>query len=189
MESEEVELTYSQPVMWQGDDVTSQRFYLDLIVAGDENPSNNHAESQYLRPAFYTYMTDPDEADDNRMIVILKTNNANNETSWAIRDINGNVVHSRNNFPEPNEIYRDTIALNAGCYTFHLLDTGGDGLDFFANNDGSGYCRLDRVAGADFISFERDFGQDILHAFQWDTQLVSVQEQDLAAAELVLYPN
>lgn len=189
MESEEVELTYSQPVMWQGDDVTSQRFYLDLIVAGDENPSNNHAESRYLRPAFYTYMTDPDEADDNRMIVILKTNNANNETSWAIRDINGNVVHSRNNFPEPNEIYRDTIALNAGCYTFHLLDTGGDGLDFFANNDGSGYCRLDRVDGADFISFERDFGQDILHSFQWDTQLVSVQEQDLAAAELVLYPN
>jgi hypothetical protein len=189
MESEEVELTYSQPAIWMGDDETPQRFYLDVIVAGDENPSNNHAESRFLRPALYTYMTDPDEEDDNRMIVILKTNLANNETSWAIRDINGNTVHSRNNFPEANTIYRDTIALNAGCYTFHLFDTGGDGLDFFANNDGSGYCRLDRVAGADFISFERDFGQDILHSFQWDTQLVSVEEQEMQVAELLVFPN
>ncbi|MFN8864818.1 MAG: peptide-N-glycosidase F-related protein [Flavobacteriales bacterium] len=189
MESEEVELTYSQQVIWMGDDATPQRFYLDIIVAGDENPSNNHAESRFLRPALYTYMTDPDEEDDNRMIVILKTNLANNETSWAIRDINGNTVHSRNNFPEANTIYRDTIALNAGCYTFHLFDTGGDGLDFFANNDGSGYCRLDRVAGADFISFERDFGQDILHSFQWDTQLVSVEEQEMQVAELLVFPN
>jgi len=189
MESEEVELHYVQPIIWSGDDATPMRFYLDVVAVGDANLSNNHSESSFLRPVFYTYMEDENDEDDNRVIVILKTNLANQETSWTIFDINGNAVHSRSSFPQTNTIYRDTIALNAGCYTFHLFDAGGDGMSFFANNDGAGYCKLDRVSGSDFISFERDFGQDILHSFQFGTELVSVTEMMTEDLLVSVYPN
>jgi hypothetical protein len=98
------------------------------------------------------------------------------------------VVFERNNFPEPNVIYRDTVQLNTGCYLFHLKDSDDDGLDFFANDDGSGNCKLDQVQGIDFENFTRDFGREILHHFFWNTNLVSVQEQDVPQ-QIQLFPN
>ena len=39
-------------------------------------------------------------------------------------------------------MYRDTLLLGLGCYKLTVEDTDGDGLSFFANNDGSGFFRL-----------------------------------------------
>ncbi|MFN5295095.1 MAG: T9SS type A sorting domain-containing protein, partial [Flavobacteriales bacterium] len=70
---------------------------------------------------------------------------------------------------------------------FHLKDSDDDGLDFFANSDGSGYCKLDRVSGFDFESFERDFGKEIVHPFRFETNLTSVQE--IEKHRVSVYPN
>jgi hypothetical protein len=87
-------------------------------------------------------------------------------------------------------LYRDTVALNAGCYTFHLKDADDDGLDFFANNDGSGYCKLDRVSGVDFESFERDFGKEIIHRFHFETNLINtIGENPVTGVKASVYPN
>ncbi|MFZ4784930.1 MAG: T9SS type A sorting domain-containing protein, partial [Flavobacteriales bacterium] len=68
-------------------------------------------------------------------------------------------------------------------------DTEGDGLSFFANDDGTGQCRLDKVQGIDFENFETDFGKEILKYFYFETTLVNVEEQHAQAASFSLYPN
>lgn len=188
MESTEVELSYSDPILWQGDDEEEMRFFIQLGMStdgADENESNNYAESTFHRPPTYAYS----DLDDNRLIIQLKTNEANDETSYTLYNQWGGVVFERNNFPEPNTTYRDTIQLNAGCYLFHLKDTDDDGLDFFANDDGSGNCKLDQVQGIDFENFTRDFGREILHHFYWNTNLVNVDEKDAESRTLRAYPN
>jgi hypothetical protein len=188
MEREEVELTYADPILWNGD-AAPLRFYIRLDESGDgldENMTNNYAESTFQRPPTYAYTN----LDDNRVIILLRTNAANNETSYTLYNQYDEVVFERSDFPLPNTLYRDTIALNSGCYTFHLKDSDDDGLDFFANDDGSGYCKLDRVSGIDFESFERDFGKEIIHRFRFETNIVSVAEQTAEPApHFKLYPN
>lgn len=187
MESEEVSLVYSDPILWTGDPDLPSEFFVQLGFSADgsdENVTNNYATSTFYRPPVYQY---PD-LDDNRLIIRLKTNEAFGETSYALYDINGNTVFSRNDFTLPLEEYLDTIQLNAGCYFFHLQDSDDDGLRFFANNDGTGHCKLDRVQGLDFISFQRDFGKELRHYFYWNTNIVSVGEQTKDAG-IRIYPN
>jgi hypothetical protein len=81
------------------------------------------------------------------------------------------------------------LELNAGCYRFKITDAGGDGLSFFANNDGNGYCNLDRVAGAYFKQFENDFGAEIEQYFYWNTNIVGVDEIQNNNTQILLMPN
>ena len=187
MEREEVELTYADAALWSGGEAAGLRFYIRLASSNDgpdENATNNYAESDFQRPPTYSYP----ELDDNRLIIILRTNNAPWESSYVLYNQYDEVVFQRDDFTEGATIYRDTIALNSGCYTFHLKDSDDDGLDFFANSDGSGYCKLDRVSGFDFESFERDFGKEIVHRFRFETNLqTDIVEQP--AHRVRIYPN
>jgi hypothetical protein len=190
MEREEVELVYSDEMMWQGAPDQLMRFVVDLGESADgpdDNPFNNHAESTFMQPVSFSYL--PEDPDDNRMIIIVKTNQSYSETSYSITDLNGNVVFSRSNFTAPFTFYRDTIQLNRGCYRFHLDDSAGDGLSYFANDDGVGYCKLDRVSGPYFYEFEKNFGEWVDLYFFFDTDLVSVHEMLSNRFNLSLYPN
>ena len=119
---------------------------------------------------------------------MLYTNNFPEESSYVLYNQWDEVVFERDNFTQAATIHRDTIALNSGCYTFHLKDSDDDGLSFFANNDGSGYCKLDRVSGFDFESFERDFGKEIIHRFRFETS-IPTQVDEQHATRLRIYPN
>jgi len=188
MESEEVELTSTDPFLWQGDASEQLTFFISLGTSADgpdENTSNYYAQSFFNRPPIYQYTN----LDDNRLIVQLKTNQAYDQSSWTLYDMDGNIEYQRNNFDTPLTTYKDTIALNSGCYMFHLQDSGEDGLSFFANSDGTGTCKFDRVSGFDFINFENDFGKEIVHYFYWNTNLVSVEEKNENLSSVKLYPN
>ncbi len=188
MESAEIELAYSDPILWQGDDEELMRFFVELGLSTDgqdENVHNNYAESTFHRPPTYQYS----DLDDNRLIIQLKTNDANEETTYTLYNQWGGVVLEGNNFPEPNTTYRDTVQLNAGCYLFHLKDSDDDGLEFYWSNEGEGNCKLDQVQGLDFENFQRNFGREILHYFYWNTNLVTVDEQDAQNRTLRIYPN
>ncbi len=74
------------------------------------------------------------------------------ETSWAIYDMNNNVVRSRTNalanVSGPANIYTDTIALATGYYKFVIYDSSCDGLQWWANpGEGAGYINVRRMAG------------------------------------------
>ncbi len=187
-QKEEITLQSSDAMMWQGGASDQLTFYIQLGYSAngaDENTSNNYAETQFTRPPIYQYTN----LDDNRLVIFLKTNGANWQSSYTLSDINDNVIYSRSNFPTANTLFKDTVVLNEGCYHFHLSDTGEDGLSFFANNDGNGYCKLKRAGGSDFKYFEPDFGKEADQYFYFATNLVAVDELSKHTATLQVYPN
>lgn len=133
---------------------------------------------------FYAYVSNPNGGTDqyayndtmystvkfpatvpSTFVLLFKTNNAYFENTYNIKDDQGNVVFS-NGVLAANIIYRDTITLNPGCYTFTINDSGKDGLSFFANNDGNGYARLVSATGAGVLQFfEPDFGTKFTYQF------------------------
>ena len=190
LETAEVQLATLNPSFWQGSDEDLLLFEVSISNpngAADQNTSNDTATSRFHRPPTYTYGTGED--DNNEVVIWTKTNNSYWETEVRIENMSGDLVYLRNDFDLPNTNYRDTIQLNAGCYKFHLKDFDDDGLQFFANNDGSGSCRMKKVAGGNFINFENDFGKEIVHYFNFQTDLVGVEESILEEREINLFPN
>lgn len=187
LETRDVELPYDATAYFVGDDEEVLRFEVRGDVAGnlDEDPSNGWMSTTFRRPPTWQY----NSLDDNRMIVWTKTNNVPGETTVEIRHADGGLYWARS-YSEANTTYRDTIVLNQGCYRFTVNDSGDDGIDFWANNDGSGYVRLKKVAGGNFKVFESDFGKSISQAFYWATNLYSgVDEQPEVGGDVAVFPN
>ena len=188
LESVEVELPYDDPTLYEGDDEEWVLFEVEVNQPNgmvDEEPRNNKANSRFHRVPTWSY---PD-LDDNRLIVWTKTNQVAWETSVELLDAAGNVVWERG-YPTANATFKDTLSLNQGCYRFTVNDVGDDGQSFWANSDGSGYTRLKKVAGGNFINFEPDFGRYISQAFFFQTNLVAVEEElPVSPASMVVFPN
>ena len=187
LESAVVDLPYFDPALTEGGDEELLTFTVEVTAPLDGQTSNNTASTSFYRVPTWAY---PD-LDDNRIIVWTKTNSIPWETSVRLTDASGDLVWTRT-YPEANTTYRDTLALNAGCYRLEVRDTDDDGQDFWANDDGSGYTRVKRVAGGNFVNFEPDFGRSISQAFHFATNLVSVQPIAAPAASpatLAVHPN
>lgn len=111
-----------------------------------------------------------------RFIIVCITNKAPSENSWVIRDANQIIVKSRLRYPAAQTIYRDTVDLPDGCYTFDFQDTGvapsayalnEDGLDWWANTyDGSGSLQLRTTSNGLIYRFNADFGSHIRYGFR-----------------------
>jgi hypothetical protein len=185
LETREVSLPYDASPYYVGDDEEILRFEVQAEVADatDEEPSNGWMSATFRRPPTWQYTN----LDDNRMIVWTKTNNVPGETTVEITRADGGIQWARS-YAAPNTTYRDTIELNQGCYRFTVRDTGDDGMDFWANNDGSGYVRLKRVSGGNFHIFESDFGKSISQSFYFATNLVSASPT-LDDADVAVFPN
>lgn len=123
---------------------------------------------------------------DQQFIVRLSTNSAANETSYTVIDDNGNLVYSKDNLTN-NTLYQDTLDLPAGCYKLEVLDSGGDGLNFFANNDGSGSIQLRVVGGGIYRSYNSNFGEEITEYF---TTTSALSTQNIIKDDnIYVYPN
>jgi len=91
------------------------------------------------------------------------------EVSWEIADDQGNIVASLSNGTYGNEtLYTWSQCLEAGCYTFNIFDSFGDGMS------GASYssCGVDGdydMAGPDgevlFEMGQADYGSQSAHAF------------------------
>lgn len=185
LETETVALPFDDPMFHEGGNDELLTFEVTVTAIGDEEPGNNTARSEFHRVPTWAY----NDLDDNRIVVWTKTNLFPIETTVELTDAAGNVVWSRG-YSEVNATVRDTIALNQGCYRFTVHDSGDDGMSFWANNDGSGYVRLKKVASGNFIVFEPDFGKSISQAFFFQTNVVSVDEPEVALnPQLRAFPN
>lgn len=188
LESVEVELPYDDPSLYEGNDEEWVLFEVEVNQPNgmvDEEPRNNKSSSHFHRVPNWSY---PD-LDDNRVIIWTKTNQVAWETSVELLDAQGNLVWERG-YPTANTTFKDTLSLNQGCYRFTVNDVGDDGQSFWANSDGSGYTRLKKVAGGNFINFEPDFGRYISQAFFFQTNLVTVEEKlPISPVSMVVFPN
>lgn len=191
LEEEVVELVALDAALWDGDAEEDLTFVARVSAPNggtDEVAWNDEVSSTFRRPPTYTYMEDPGDEDDNRLIIFVRTNSTPWENSAKLVHQDGTVYLDRT-YPEANTQYRDTVYLNQGCYTFEFQDADDDGISFWANDDGSGFVRLRKVGG-NWITFEPDFGKSIVHRFHFETNLVnSIQSEPAAAEDFKVFPN
>ncbi|MEO8588582.1 MAG: LamG-like jellyroll fold domain-containing protein [Flavobacteriales bacterium] len=121
------------------------------------------------------------------VVLHYKTNNRPQENSVAIRDITGAIIFSRATHTA-NTQYIDTLHLADGCYTFEMLDTGNDGLSYWADTDaGTGYCRLKKPNGVFLKNFQPEFGRSLHWSFTV-AYAVGLEEHEAPIA-LGAFPN
>ncbi|MEM6347311.1 MAG: LamG-like jellyroll fold domain-containing protein [Bacteroidota bacterium] len=179
---------------WTGLDQNNPQFYVEILEvngqADDERTNNNRLQTAFETVPEYL----------PKAIIEVQTNNAGHENSYRIYDKDGNVVKLQLGFGN-NFNYRDTLNLPEGCYTFHFLDTGQDGIDWWANSDGSGFVRIINPNGGFHKLFEPDYGKDIWHQFtvgyQQGVEIPDVQCDESVSNEaeleefnsIYVYPN
>jgi len=176
-ESEEVELPISGPYFWDHAQYC-QEFHVEAVTA-------NGALDDYSLNNIYSVDFDVPPMYQSDLILWTSTNNAAYENDLYIKDGSGNVVFSRTDFQNAT-LYRDTVNLDPGCYRLELLDSGQDGLSFFANNDGNGSFRIKAVGGPTLKMFDGDFGKDIVHYF---TVGYGLNIDERASAIMKVSPN
>ncbi|MBU6324771.1 MAG: T9SS type A sorting domain-containing protein [Bacteroidetes bacterium] len=154
----------------------------------DEYPLDNQAWSGITYTPTY-----PD-----KLIIYFKSNNAPTENSYRILDANNNIIYSKNGFDKTQFIYRDTVQLYNGCFTFIFDDRGTppssmplneDGLNWWANTaDGAGIISLrNGYTGGLVQNFNADFGTDIVKSFTVGSPMG--RSETNPAQGLRLYPN
>lgn len=156
MERAEVELPVDDVGFWSGDG--QDRFEVAVSQpngGADAYADNDVYTTRFTLPTVYQH----------DIVLHYKTNNRPQETSVRVLDIAGNVLHSRT-VHAANTQYIDTLGLGPGCYTFEMLDTGNDGLSYWADpGAGSGYSRLKRPNGQIVRNFLNEFGRTIHFPF------------------------
>ena len=148
------------------------------------NP-NGGTDEYNLNDQFASDFTVP-EVLPEEFIIKFKTNKRGNENSYTIVDDQGNVVFSKSNL-QSNTLYKDTINLGFGCYKLRLLDTGGNGINFWANNDGNGYFQIWKIPNALAKLINPDFGNEVTFNFTVATVLAS--EEFSKNSLFKVYPN
>lgn len=84
--------------------------------------------------------------------VEVKTDDNPGETTWMIRNELGAVVAQGGPYTEPNGTEQSTLALSpTDCYTFELMDSGGDGMS--AGSRSPGYARVSSL-GATLVEID-----------------------------------
>lgn len=115
----------------------------------------------------------------------LKTDFYPNETSWAIKDIDNNIVFSQNSFQAGTE-YTNNYCLPEGCYDFIIYDSGNNGLSgiygFLTGNYELSY------QGQIIAKGQNDFGSEDSVRFCTDTLISYLQIASLDKL-ISLYPN
>lgn len=133
----------------------------EVSISAPNNGTDQYADNDSYRTKFAL----PPVYNDNFIIMYI-TNELPEDNYYEVKDINGNVVASRDTSALPTTVYNDTLNLPPGCYTFEFYDTGHDGLYYWAFPDqGNGNLRFKKMNGVTLKMFERDFGYKIHQAF------------------------
>ena len=172
----------------------TNQFYVSINqvngTSGDQNMDNNIYSSTFNTVKVYP----------NKFVVYFTTNAATspinpgfNETHWTIKDASGTVVKSRINNLN-SSIFRDTVDLPDGCYTFTMDDDGCDGLSWWAYqyytpNPGTGIIRFNKLSPAiPLKNFNGDFGCQITERFMTSSVVTSINK-NANKNEVSLFPN
>lgn len=119
----------------------------------------------------------------NFVRILTKTDNSPNEISWTVKDDQGNILFSRNNFTGSGTIYIDTVFLANGCYSITVYDSFGDGVCCY---NGSGLFRVLKGSTAVVIGTGADYGDFYNVNFSLDFQ---VGIEDVQQSGFFVYPN
>ena len=142
----------------------------------DEYSFNNNYSADFKVPEFLP----------NEFRIDYFSNGASSETSYKLYNEFGTELFSKSGQAN-NTLARDTFNLGLGCYRLVITDTDGDGISFWANNDGGGYFRIHKLNGPILKIFEPDFGSSYTYNFTVGSplSLSEIQKNN----SVLLYPN
>jgi hypothetical protein len=99
------------------------------------------------------------------IVTVLKTNKMAYRYSMEVRDIDGNVILTKNSLAD-NTIYKDTLDLPFGCYSIEVTDSEDMGLSYWAYPEqGTGYFRIMDLDSNIIRNFNSDFGRQIYYTY------------------------
>lgn len=170
----------SNPELWFDILADNNIFHVEIAnpnQGADEYSFNNEMSSSFDFP----------EILPSNITVEFRTNNLPNESSFQLIDASGDVIGS-NNLPTANTTYTDDLELGNECYKLIVQDTGGDGLQWWANpNQGTGFVRLRDENGITLKEFEPDFGGGFEFSFSTSFP-VSTEDLDFLTS-INVFPN
>jgi len=166
------------PTFWAGAQQTNT---FHAVISSVNGAADQYAYNDTMRSTFILPQIFP-----NQFYVQFYTNNAASESSYDIRDAAGVVLFQRNGMSN-STVYKDTLTLNQGCYSFNVYDSDDDGISFFANSDGNGSIQLRNTSGGVIRSIAGDYGGGIKYQFNIATP-VGVEETDIKSS-IIVYPN
>lgn len=115
--------------------------------------------------------------------LLIKTDNKPEETTWDIKDIQGNILASGGPYTQALHTYTTNIDLGFGtCYEFTIYDTGGNGI---CCTNGNGFYKLS--AGDVTIRTGTSFGNAQSCQFYSQSGVGLGEKTDAAAFSV--YPN
>lgn len=124
---------------------------------------------------------------DSILIVHLMTNHQPSQNSYIVKNSDGKVIRERVfGSLKADTIYRDTLVVPKGYYQFTMLDSAGNGLEFWANRRGGrGVVRLLNEKGQMIKDFESDFGSSLQYEFEVGQPVTPITAQ----TSFGLYPT
>ena len=179
LEKEEVTLPVSAD-LWSNISGTTNTFSTSISSPNggtDEYSFNNTTQSTFDIP-------DVIQAD---FAIRFRTNSQGFESRYYLYDDAGNQLFVKQGMSSNTE-YRDTFNLAAGCYSLVVQDSDDDGIDFWANSDGAGYCRIYRTdVPVPIKILEPDFGGSITYNFTVEFPLPTNIIEN--AIDIKVFPN
>ncbi len=177
-ENEVVEM-HAPSRIWQAVNGTDNVFNVEISNPNngtDEYSFNNNYSADFKVPEFLP----------NEFRIDYFSNGASSETSYKLYNEFGTELFSKSGQAN-NTLARDTFNLGLGCYRLVITDTDGDGISFWANNDGGGYFRIHKLNGPILKIFEPDFGSSYTYNFTVGSplSLSEIQKNN----SVLLYPN
>jgi hypothetical protein len=130
----------------------------------------------------------------NDTVIVIEnfTNNWGFENGYELYNSAGAIIKQRvPGTMANNSNYKDTVVVSPGCYTFKMLDTGGDGLSWWANSaQGSGSMRFKRLTGLILKVFPVDFGSEFIFNFTTGAAYATdLSEKSSIENDIMIYPN
>ena len=119
----------------------------------------------------------------SQVTVYIKTDDKPEETTWDIKDIQGNTLASGGPYTEKKHIYSTVLDLAfSTCYEFRIFDAGGNGLCCV---NGVGFFKV--YNGNVTVSTGNTFGSSVTSQF-YSSSAVGLNETP-GAASFSVYPN
>jgi hypothetical protein len=164
--------------IWKGNLKPAASAEIVLPGAIESKPGKNEFEVELLKPngskdgfvadnkAVSAFSAAPRHHGD--LILYLRTNKQAGQNGYSLKDARGKIVRERAvGTINAESTYQDTLKLPAGKYQLKLVDTAGNGLEFWANpRGGYGKARVLNTNGAMLRDFESDFGSLVQYEFE-----------------------
>lgn len=179
METEEVSIP-SPANLWYDLIADNNKFYVEVSAPNgstDEYSQNNTFNTNFEFP----------EIIPTDITIEFRTNNIPSQNNYRLVASDGSTVGSNNLF-SGNTVYEDDFNLADGCYKLIVIDTGGDGVEWWANpGQGTGYIRIEDQTGSIIKIFEPDFGGGFEYSFSTSFPVSSEDLEFLTSIEV--FPN